>query len=111
VRRSVVICIALLVSALAVPAAAHAARLRLVGSAPLTVRGTGFHHGERVRVRLRRFNGRTVVRRVTASSSGAFRLAFPTVSLPCGSWAASAVGSLGSHAFMAGMKFPDCIVR
>jgi hypothetical protein len=33
------------------------------------------------------------------------------VTLPCGGWAATAVGSLGSRAFMQGMKFPDCTVR
>jgi hypothetical protein len=108
--RRLALCIAL-VLALAAPAAAHAARLSVAGTAPLAFRGTGFHRGEHVRVRLRRPSGRTVTRRVTASRTGAFRLAFPTVTLPCGGWAATAVGSLGSRASMQGMKFPDCTVR
>jgi hypothetical protein len=109
-RRSVV-CVALAVLALAAPAAAHAARLTLAGTAPLAVRGTGFHHGERVKVSIRRPSGRTLVRGVTASRTGRFRLAFPNTTLPCGSWRATAIGSLGSLAMLAGMKYPDCIVQ
>jgi hypothetical protein len=110
VRRSAV-CIALAVLALAAPAAAQAARLTLAGTAPLAVRGTGFHHGERVRVTIRQSSGRTFARRVTASRTGAFRLAFPHTSLPCGTWRATALGSRGSRAMLLGMKYPDCIVQ
>jgi hypothetical protein len=96
---------------LAAPAGAQAARLTLAGTRPVAVRGTGFHHSERVRVSIRRSSGRTLVRRVTTSRTGAFKLTFPSVAPPCGSWTATAIGSLGSRAIMAGMKFPDCIVQ
>jgi hypothetical protein len=110
VRRAA-ICIAAAAALLAAPAAARAAHLSLAGTRPVVVRGTGFHHGERVRLSIRRSSGRTVVRRVTASRTGVFRLTFPSVAPPCGGWSATAVGSLGSRAVLAGMKFPDCIVR
>ena len=96
---------------LAAPAGAQAARLKLAGTRPVAVRGTGFHHSERVRVSIRRSTGRTLVRRVTTSPTGAFKLTFPSAAPPCGSWTATAIGSLGSRAVLAGMKFPDCIVQ
>jgi hypothetical protein len=96
---------------LAAPAGAQAARLTLAGTRPVAVRGTGFHHSERVRVSIRRSTGRTLVRRVTTSRTGTFKLTFPSAAPPCGSWTATAVGSLGSRAILAGMKFPDCIVQ
>jgi hypothetical protein len=110
VRRAV-LCIALAALALAAPARADAARLHLTGTRPVAVRGTGFHQGERVRVSIRRSSGRTLVRRATASRAGTFTLTFTHASPPCGSWTATAVGSLGSRAMMAGMKFPDCTVQ
>jgi hypothetical protein len=110
VRRPVT-CAAVAAVLLAAPAGAQAARLTLAGTRPVAVRGTGFHHRERVRVSIRRSSGRTLVRRVTTSGGGTFTLAFPGAGLPCGRWTATAVGSLGSRALLAGMKFPDCIVR
>lgn len=96
---------------LAAPAGAQAARLTLAGTRPVAVRGTGFHHSERVRVSIRRSSGRTLVRRVTTSRGGTFKLTFPGAAPPCGHWTATAVGSFGSRALLAGMKFPDCVVR
>jgi hypothetical protein len=110
VRRSV-ICVAIVVAALAAPAAAQAARLSLAGTHPLAVRGTGFHAREHVKLTIRQANGRRRVRRVAATRGGTFKVTFPGASPPCGTWTASATGTLGSRAIMAGMKFPDCIVR
>jgi hypothetical protein len=110
VRRPVT-CVAVAAVLLATPAGAQAARLALAGSRPVAVRGSGFHHREHVRLTVRQSDGRRLVRRVTASRSGTFKLTFPSASPPCGSWSASATGSLGSRAILAGMNFPDCIVQ
>jgi hypothetical protein len=110
VRRPL-ISVAVAAVLLAAPAGAQAARLSLAGTRPVAVRGTGFHRHEHVRLSIRRSNGRTLLRRVTASGSGTFRVALPTAAPPCGSWRATALGSLGSRALLAGMKFPDCIVQ
>jgi hypothetical protein len=106
-----VTCVAVAAALLAAPAGAQAARLALAGSRPVAVRGSGFHHRERVKLTIRQSNGRRIVRHATASRSGTFKLTFPSAAPPCGGWMASATGSLGSRAMLAGMKFPDCIVQ
>jgi hypothetical protein len=110
VRRPIT-CAVAAAALLAAPAAAQAARLSLAGSRPVAVRGTGFHHRERVTLTIRQSNGRRLVRRVTATRSGTFKVTFRAASPPCGDWSAFATGRLGSRAALAGMKFPDCIVR
>jgi hypothetical protein len=96
-------------AALALAAPAYAARLSLADGKPVTVKGTGFHQRERVRVTVQE-NGRRVVRRVTASRRGTFTLRVPTATPPCGRWSGFATGSAGSRAILAGIMFPDCIV-
>lgn len=103
-------CVAVAAALLAAPAGAQAARLAIAGTRPVAVRGTGFHHRERVKVSIRRSTGRTLVRHATTSRTGSFKLTFPGAAPPCGNWTATAVGTLGSRAVLAGMKFPDCIV-
>ncbi len=63
-----------------------------VSKAPLRVKGTGFVPGERVHVELVGRESRIV----TASSSGSFRVSFP--SDRCESVAVTATGSKGSRA-------------
>jgi len=91
---------ALLCLLLAAPAVAGAGpRLRIVGAAPVTVRGTGFVARERVHVTVRTAT-RTVVRSARASAAGAFTVRFAGVRLgPCAAIAAR--GSRGDHASVA----------
>jgi hypothetical protein len=96
-------------AALALAAPAYAARLALADAKPVTIKGSGFRHGERVRVTVQE-NGRRVVRRATASGRGTFTLHVGTSTPPCGRWSGFATGSLGSRAILAGIMFPDCIV-
>jgi hypothetical protein len=63
-----------------------------VSKVPLRVKGTGFVPGERVRVELVGRESRTV----SASSSGSFRVSFP--SDRCQSVTVKATGSKGSRA-------------
>ena len=72
--------------------------LKMLRAQPFTVRGTGFHRHERVRLTLRDATG-TTMRRVTASAKGAFTVTFPTAKTGrCGSFAVRAAGALGSRA-------------
>jgi hypothetical protein len=100
----------LLALLLAAPASASGAHLALRGHA---VRGSGFHARERVTLSIR--PGRDAhfyTRHVTASSSGTFSQSLTSMpSPPCGSYWITATGADGSRARLAGMKFPDCIVR
>jgi hypothetical protein len=109
--RRLVLVLAVASAALALAGPAYAARLSLSDRRPVTLRGSGFHHRERVRVTVRESSGRRVVRRVTASRHGTFRLTIAQSTPPCGHWAASATGSFGSRARLTGIMFPDCIVR
>jgi hypothetical protein len=69
-----------------------------VRAAPLTVRGTGFAGGERVRVTIRATT-RTVARSVRAGTGGAFTVRFPGVRIGrCGDAAITAVGARGDRA-------------
>ena len=90
----------LLAAALTLPVGAQAAapRLILVDESPVEVAGTGFHHGEKVTVRVSASSGSTFARTVVASSSGRIDVRFSQRSLaPCDAVALSAVGSAGSH--------------
>jgi hypothetical protein len=80
------------------------AKLRLLSSAPLKVKGTGFASGERVVVRLR--SAATVTRRrTTAGRTGAWVLGFPRLYADrCDVLVVSAVGNRGSRA---GLKLPQ----
>jgi hypothetical protein len=93
-----------LVGATAVQSASGQARLRLLSSAPLKVKGTGFASGERVVVRLK--GAASVTRkRTTANRAGAWVLSFPRLSADrCDVLIVSAVGNRGSRA---GLKLPQ----
>jgi hypothetical protein len=113
VRRAGLV-IALLAAGLlvAVPATAGLhPHLTLAHSEPPMVRGGGFHSRERIKVVVRQNWGTKLVKRVTATRSGRFRVAFPGATPPCGNYRVTATGSLGSRASLAGMKLPDCVIR
>ncbi|MEA2395715.1 MAG: hypothetical protein QOJ82_3606 [Solirubrobacteraceae bacterium] len=77
------------------------AHLRLVDSAPATVRGTGFHHGEHVKVVVRQGLRDVSVRRVIASRAGTFTATFPGIEFgACDAFTISALGALGTHVTM-----------
>jgi hypothetical protein len=78
-------------------------RLRLADPAPLTLRGTGFAAGERVRVTLTAATTRT--NRVVAGRSGRFLVSLAGVPYDrCLGMSAQAVGSEGS---LARLKLPQ----
>jgi len=78
-------------------AARTAPHLRIVGHAPLELRGEGFRPGERVTLRVTL--GQAVGKRhVTASAGGSFTTAFKTMRLDgCKALHAEAAGSKGSR--------------
>jgi hypothetical protein len=91
------------------PLAKPVPRLVLVDPAPLTLRGTSFVRGERVRV-LVKTQGRTVERRTVASARGTFSVMFPDVQLHRCSWgfSAQAIGTNGSRAVLKPPPQPLC---
>ncbi len=105
------LCIPVAAAALAIAGqtaaqSASRAHLSLADRSPLTIRGTGFHRHERVRVVAHA--GGTFTRRVTASRSGGFTVSFTSQSAPpCGPLSISARGSLGSRA-LTHIKQPEC---
>jgi hypothetical protein len=77
------------------------ARLELVESAPATVRGTGFHRREHVKIVVRAGIRDVSVRRVIASRAGTFTATFPGFAFgTCSAFTIDAFGTLGSHVTM-----------
>ena len=105
--RAILACLlAVAATAAAVQAAATRPTLRLVQRAPLTLRGSGFHAGERVRVSVA-VEGPKRTRSLRASSAGAFTVALPVIVAfdPCvSSLIATAVGADGDTATL---KYPQ----
>jgi hypothetical protein len=90
--------------------AAPKPRLALVSTAPLTVRGRGFHTDERVRVLLRQASRATVVNRLRADRYGRFTTTFGGVSLGrCGGFSVVAIGRAGSRATLKRPQLPACM--
>lgn len=93
------------VGAAAQETAAGKAKLRLMSSAPLKVKGTGFVPGERVAVRVRGMQGGVRLKGTTASRSGAWVLSFPSITYErCSGLIVNAVGNQDSRA---GIKLPQ----
>jgi hypothetical protein len=105
--RAILACLlAVAASAAAVQAAAARPTLRLVQKAPLTLRGSGFHAGERIRLTFA-FDGPKHTRSTRASRTGVFTVELPTVVVfdPCNtSLVATAVGTGGDTATL---KYPQ----
>jgi hypothetical protein len=113
VRRAGLL-IALLAAAavVAVPATAGLhPHLTIARSEPPMVRGGGFHARERVRVVVVQNWGAKLVKRVTASPAGRFRVSFPNATPPCGNYRVTATGSLGSRAVLVARRLPECMIR
>jgi hypothetical protein len=99
VKAKFVIALAALVASAAAStsAADTKARLTVVKSKPLAVRGTGFHPHEAVRITLLGSIKRTV-KRAEAGANGSFKVAFRPAADGCSLVIAHAVGSEGSRA-------------
>jgi hypothetical protein len=86
--------------------AAGKARLRLLDTAPITVRGVGFAAGERVSVTVRGLSGMTR-KSVTAGARGGWTTAFRNRAFDrCGGLMVGAVGNRGSRA---GLRLPPTL--
>jgi hypothetical protein len=86
---------------------ATSARLRLEALQPMTVRGTGFHGRERVRVTLYR-DGERNVRVVRAGSAGRFIARFTVMVGHCDGWSLVAKDNRGSVARLHRDPRGDC---
>ena len=81
--------------------------LRLAGTTPVTLRGTGFVPRERIRI-IALSSGGKATKRVTASPSGRFQTRFPTIPFDrCNGFVALANGSAGSRAMLK-LPLPLC---
>jgi hypothetical protein len=74
------------------------ARIRTVDLAPVTVRGTGFHSGERVSVTVSAKASSTKI--VAATAVGTWRVVFKRRLASCQAYSIRAVGAAGSRAFV-----------
>jgi hypothetical protein len=83
--------------------------LRLLDRDPVTVKGSGFRHRERVRVTV--VSNRSAVRVVRSSATGTFRVTFTGVSFAfdrCGNgWTVTARGARGDSATLK-LPQPEC---
>jgi hypothetical protein len=82
------------------------AALTLARTNPLTVRGSGFHPGERVRLELGSSGTTTSAR---ASEHGAFRASFDVPVTRCDRVRVIAIGSKGSHVVFKRLPAPACL--
>ena len=99
--------LALVAALLPINAAASTpkAHVVLLNSAPVTVRGTGFHRSERVVVTVSSRGSHT--KKVIATARGVFRVVFQGYKVAyCEPYAISAKGNRGSTAFM--KVIPEC---
>jgi hypothetical protein len=88
----------------AAPGQAERTRIRAVDLAPVTVRGSGFVAGERVRVTVSAKV--SSAKSVSTTAAGTWRVVFARSLNGCQSYAIRAVGNRGSHAFLKVM--PEC---
>ena len=101
----------LAVLALATGAAAGTtkATLRIVDPSPLTIRGTGFHAEQSVRLKVSQ-DGRTLVRRtIRTGVRGGFTWSFTSVTLHrCGGDVAISAQDASGRLAMAKLPLPEC---
>jgi hypothetical protein len=88
--------------------ARHHAALRLLESAPLRLRGSGFHVRERVRLVARAGNFSST-KRVRTSSSGSFAVTFRLGASHCSGLFVVAAGNAGSRATLKRPPLPECM--
>jgi hypothetical protein len=88
-------------------AVAAPGKLRVTDVSLFTVRGTGFHAGEHVRVVVDASDA-GAAKRVTAGAAGAFVVRFPGVELgSCPIYRVRAVGDMGTSAALT-VRQPEC---
>ena len=94
--------------ALAAVAAAHSPHLEMTALRPPAVRGTGFHHRERVRLRF--ISAGEITRlRVRASRHGRIHGTFTDVTYDrCNGFVITAVGATGDRASVLRHPLPEC---
>jgi hypothetical protein len=103
--------VVLLVGSGALAAGPSSAHLALVRAQPLTVRGTGFHARERVRLVLGRASAGTAAR-ARATAAGAFTAVVPGRLQRCAGVTVTAIGDHGSRATLRrGAHEPACSQR
>ncbi len=105
-RMRFVLLLALVAASLPLTAAASTRRAQVVllNSSPVTVRGTGFHRGERVVVTVAASSMRT---KKVATTRGAFRIVFQGFKFSyCEGYTIQAKGNRGSNAFV--KVIPEC---
>jgi hypothetical protein len=105
VRRLVLLALVIALGGTATASAGSSARVRFSSTDPVTIRGTGFYAGERVRVTLRGPDVKRV-RVVVTTPRGAFMARFGSVGIDrcTDSLYAAAVGRRGDRA---GAKLPQ----
>jgi hypothetical protein len=82
------------------------AALSLADTSPLTVRGSGFQPGERVRLDLGSSGATTLAR---ASGRGSFRASFDVPVTRCDRIRVIAIGSKGSRVVLKRLPAPACL--
>lgn len=106
VLASLILAAALAAIGTAPAARMHAAKLRLIDLAPVTVQGLRFRAGERVTVVLQ-VKGR-YVRKLRASRNGSFVARFALDADRCTAFNLRAAGRSGAAAAVANKPPPDC---
>jgi len=87
------------------------AKLRLMATDPLAVRGLAFHPGERVSVVLRLSTDATWTQRTTASQAGVFNVVFSGARAGhCTGITVRATGRAGSAAVFHRIPLPACMI-
>jgi hypothetical protein len=103
-RVTLLVFLALVVASAAVAAPA---KLRVTDVSLFTVRGTGFHAGEHVRVVVEA-NDAGASKRITAGAGGGFVARFPTVDVgSCPLYRVQATGDMGTRAALT-VRQPEC---
>jgi hypothetical protein len=101
-----------LLAALGSASSAHSSRrpaLQVIDQRPFTVQGRDFRSRERVKVTLYKQQASVRTRRVTASSSGAFRAVLQETGVDrCDTIFVRAVGTRGSNAALKMLPRPAC---
>jgi autotransporter translocation and assembly factor TamB len=99
----------LAVSAVAAAAGQQAAQIRLTGTSPIQVSGSGFAAGDRITVRVSQPTHPVLSKAVVATAGGRFVVRFPTHSLDeCNAYSITATGASGTRATRRILIPPPC---
>jgi hypothetical protein len=101
--------LALAFSAVVATAAQQAAQVRLTGTTPIQVSGSGFAAADHVTVRVSQPDHVALSKSIVATAAGRFVARFPHHDLdPCHGYTISATGSSGSRATWRDLIPPPC---